>query len=130
MERFRRAVGKVSKIIHELKLDNLSDQPVRSLSGGQKAAGLSCTSFCIGAQILLLDEPTSALDIRHQLVVMETVAEYCQSKTPSLCMVVHDLMLASRFSDSVLFLNNGTMHAFDHPESVLNSQTIDPIYNI
>lgn len=121
---------KVSKIIHELKLDNLSDQPVRSLSGGQKQLVFLAQAFVSEPKLLLLDEPTSALDIRHQLVVMKTVAEYCQSKNAIALYVVHDLMLASRFSDSVLFLNNGTMHAFDHPESVLNSQTIDPIYNI
>ena len=121
---------KVSKIIHELKLDDLSDQPVRCLSGGQKQLVFLAQAFVSEPKLLLLDEPTSALDIRHQLVVMETIAQYCQNKNAIALYVVHDLMLASRFSDSVLFLNNGKMHAFDHPESVLNSQTIDPIYNI
>lgn len=121
---------KVSKIIHELRLDALADTPVRSLSGGQKQLIFLAQAFVSEPKLLLLDEPTSALDIRHQLVVMETVAHYCETKKAIALYVIHDLMLASRFSDSVLFLNNGTVHAFDHPETVLNSSTIDPIYKI
>ena len=75
-------------------------------------------------------EPTSALDVRHQLVVMETVHRYCKKRNAIALYVIHDLMLASRFSDAVLFLHNGVAHAFDTPEAVLKSATIDPIYQI
>ena len=113
-------LAKVSQVIRELKLDAFANTPVRSLSGGQKQLVFLAQSFVSEPRLLLLDEPTSALDVRHQLVVMETVHRY----------VIHDLMLASRFSDAVLFLHNGMAHAFDTPDAVLNSETIDPIYQI
>ena len=105
-------LAKVSQVIRELKLDTLSLIHISE------------------PKLLLLDEPTSALDVRHQLVVMKTVHRYCKKRNAIALYVIHDLMLASRFSDAVLFLHNGVAHAFDTPEAVLNSATIDPIYQI
>lgn len=121
---------KVSDVIRELKLEALADTPVKSLSGGQKQLVFLAQAFVSEPKILLLDEPTSALDIRHQLVVMDTVAKYCKEKDAIALFVIHDLMLASRYSDSILFLHDGKVHALDRPENVLHSSVIDPIYQI
>ncbi|WP_304855296.1 ABC transporter ATP-binding protein [uncultured Parasutterella sp.] len=121
---------KVSDVIRELKLEALADTPVKSLSGGQKQLVFLAQAFVLEPKILLLDEPTSALDIRHQLVVMDTVAKYCKEKDAIALFVIHDLMLASRYSDSILFLHDGKVHALDRPENVLHSSVIDPIYQI
>ena len=123
-------LAKVSQVIRELKLDTFANTSVRSLSGGQKQLVFLAQSFVSEPKLLLLDEPTSALDVRHQLVVMETVHRYCKKRNAIALYVIHDLMLASRFSDAVLFLHNGVAHSFDPPEAVLNSATIDPIYQI
>lgn len=121
---------KVSDVIRELKLEALADTPVKSLSGGQKQLVFLAQAFVSEPKLLLLDEPTSALDIRHQLVVMDTVAKYCKEKDAITLFVIHDLMLASRYSDSILFLHDGKVHALDRPENVLHSSVIDPIYHI
>ena len=121
---------KVSDVIRELKLEALADTPVKSLSGGQKQLVFLAQAFVSEPKLLLLDEPTSALDIRHQLVVMDTVAKYCKEKDAIALFVIHDLMLASRYSESILFLHNGKVHALDRPENVLHSSVIDPIYQI
>ena len=121
---------KTAEVIRDLKLDSLSNIPVRSLSGGQKQLVFLAQSFVSEPRLLLLDEPTSALDVRHQLVVMETVEKYCRRKNAIALFVIHDLMLASRFSDYALFLHNGKAHAFDIPEAVIKSEIIDPIYQI
>ena len=61
---------------------------------------------------------------------MDTVHRYCKERNAVARYVIQDLMRASRFSDAVLFLHNGMAHAFDTPDAVLNSETIDPIYQI
>lgn len=121
---------RVSEVITELKLHAISDIPVRNLSGGQKQLVFLAQAFVSEPKLLLLDEPTSALDVRHQLVVMETVKSYCKRHGAIALYVIHDLMLAARYSDSVLFLDNGVAYGFDKPEYVINSDTIDPIYQI
>ena len=114
----------------DMGLEDRMDTKVGLLSGGQRQALTLLMSTIVPPKLLLLDEPTSALDVRHQLVVMETVHRYCKKRNAIALYVIHDLMLASRFSDAVLFLHNGVAHAFDTPEAVLNSATIDPIYQI
>lgn len=121
---------KVSSVITELKLESIADVPVRNLSGGQKQLVFLAQAFVSEPKLLLLDEPTSALDVRHQLVVMETVSEYCKKNNAIALFVIHDLMLASRYSDLALFLHKGVIHGFDAPERVIQSQAIDPIYQI
>lgn len=126
----KKQLQKVSEVIRELKLEAFADTPVKSLSGGQKQLVFLAQAFVSEPKLLLLDEPTSALDIRHQLVVMDTVTKYCKGKNAIALFVIHDLMLASRYSDSILFLHDGKVHALDRPENVLHSAVIDPIYQI
>lgn len=121
---------RVSRIISELNLGEFSDVPVKKLSGGQKQLVFLAQAFVSEPRLLLLDEPTSALDIRHQLVVMQTVSNYCKKTGAIALFVLHDLMLAARYSDYVLLLNQGGVYGFDKPESLINSQTIDPLYRI
>lgn len=123
-------LNKVSEVLHELRLEHLAHLPVCGLSGGQKQLVFLAQAFVSEPKLLLLDEPTSALDVRHQLVVMETVEKYCTKRGAIALFVIHDLMLAGRFSQRVLFLDKGRAHAFDKPETVITSSTIDPIYQI
>lgn len=120
----------VETVIKNLNLTTLSQVPINNLSGGQKQLIFLAQAFVSSPKVLLLDEPTSALDIRHQLVVMQTVQRYCKENNAVVIFVIHDLMLASRFSDEVLFLHQGKIQSFDHPKRVICSELIDPIYRI
>lgn len=121
---------RTAEVIRKLNLQSLSDTPICNLSGGQKQLIYLAQAFVSKPRILLLDEPTSALDIRHQLVVMQAVEHFCREEGAIVLYVVHDLMLASRFSDNILFLHQGKVHAFDKPENIIRSELIDPIYRI
>ncbi len=123
-------LNRVKTILEELNLQALADKPMNEMSGGQKQMIYLAQAFVSAPRVLLLDEPTSALDLRHQLVIMQTVKDYCQRTGAIVIFVMHDLVLASRFCDQVLFLHKGVVHAIDEPEKVVTSRTIDPIYQI
>jgi iron complex transport system ATP-binding protein len=81
-------------------------------------------------QILLLDEPTSSLDVRHQLELLSILRSLAQSKERAVVMTMHDLNLASRFSDKIILLRKGEIYAVGSPEEVLTETNIETVYGI
>jgi iron complex transport system ATP-binding protein len=69
-------------------------------------------------KILLLDEPISSLDLRNQLEVMELISRVVAEQGLSAILAIHDINLALRFSDQLLFLKEGKVHAFVDPRAV------------
>ena len=87
-------------------------------------------AFVSGPKVLLLDEPTSALDMRHQLIVMQAAVDYVKRTGAVALAVVHDLMLASRFSSKLLMICEGGVRRYDTPQNVLTSEEMRDIYRI
>lgn len=120
----------VDKTLHQMEIAHLAQEPVRSLSGGQKQLVFMAQAFVAKPKVLLLDEPTSALDLRHQLVVMNAALRYA-TETGAVCLtVVHDLLTAARFSRQLLLLRDGRIQALDTPEKVLSAQRLEPVYHV
>lgn len=121
---------RVDQTLHAMQISHLADRPVASLSGGQKQLVFMAQAFVARPKVLLLDEPTSALDLRHQLVVMEAARRYA-AETGAVCLaVVHDLLTASRFSRSLLLLEEGRISALASPEEVLRAEKLEPVYHV
>lgn len=77
-------------------------------------------------RLLVLDEPTNHLDIRHQLEIVELIADLDITIVTSL----HDLNLASRVCDKVLLLHEGRLVAQGMPETVLTPGNIEQAYSV
>ena len=123
-------IEKVMDTLAELGLDSLSRKPVCSLSGGQKQLVFMAQAFVSRPKVLLLDEPTSALVCPHQLVVMDLARKYTQENGAITLFVVHDLVLASRYSSRLLMLHEGRIKAFDTAERVLLPYLLGDVYDM
>ncbi len=77
------------------------EQPVGSLSGGERARVHIARLMLEEADLLLLDEPTNDLDIPTLEVLEETLLEF----TGALVLVTHDRALMDRVSNAVLGLD-------------------------
>jgi iron complex transport system ATP-binding protein len=81
------------------------------------------------ASILLADEPTMSLDPRHQLVVMELLAQVAHGGRAVLA-ILHDLTLAARFADRVLMMDRGRLVADGPARDVLTPDTIAMVFGV
>src|SRR6266704_503519 len=70
------------------------NQPVRRLSGGERARVLIAKLMLEPADLLLLDEPTNDLDIATLEILEESLLEY----TGALVLVTHDRYMLDRVS--------------------------------
>ncbi len=79
----------------------------RSLSGGEQQRVSLARALVGGPQVLLLDEPTSALDRPTGDRLAATLHDICRSERLTVLLVTHDLRLAGRIADYLLYLEGG-----------------------
>ena len=77
------------------------NQPVRNLSGGERARVLIAKLMLEPADVLLLDEPTNDLDIPTLEILEENLLEF----PGALVLVTHDRYLLNRVATTVLGLD-------------------------
>jgi ATP-binding cassette subfamily F protein uup len=77
------------------------NQPVKNLSGGERARVLIAKLMLEPADVLLLDEPTNDLDIPTLEILEENLLEF----PGALVLVTHDRYLLNRVSSTVLGLD-------------------------
>lgn len=121
---------KVWQVLEEMGLDDLALRNFDELSGGQQQKILIARALAQETGVILLDEPTSNLDIWHQLDVMENVRSLVNNKNVTALMVVHDLNMASKYSDWILMMKNGKIVSAGNPASVLTCDNIEHVYGV
>ena len=94
-------------------VDSLAARPLTSLSGGERQRAWIALALAQQPRVLLLDEPTSFLDIAHEVEVMHLLRRL-HREGMTVVAVLHDLIMAARFTDRVIAMRDGRV-AFDGP---------------
>lgn len=93
----------------QLDLENKLDQPIGTLSGGQRQALTLLMTVMDRSKILLMDEPSSALDPATAQLVMQLAAELSHQHGLTTLLVTHNLKDAETFGDRIIMMENGTI---------------------
>jgi iron complex transport system ATP-binding protein len=125
-----RDLDKVLEILELLGIVEFAMRDFNEISGGQQQKVLIARALAQEADVLLLDEPTSNLDIRHQLEVMKIMTDIVRKNGISAVMAIHDLNLASRYTDMILMMNGCRIFAAGEPTSVLTVENIKRVYGV
>ncbi|MDP4202220.1 MAG: ABC transporter ATP-binding protein [Bacteroidota bacterium] len=121
-------LAKAEKYMELTGILKYRDQPLSSLSGGERQLAAMARALTQEPKLLLLDEPTSQLDICHQVQVLDLVRELNCELGLTVLMIIHDLNLASTYCNKLLLLNGGTLHTQGAPDEVLQFSTIEEVY--
>jgi iron complex transport system ATP-binding protein len=108
----------------------LADRPVDELSGGQRQRVWIAMALAQQTDLLLLDEPTTFLDVSHQIEVLDLLTDLNRSRGTTIVMVLHDLNLAARYSDHLIALADGRVHAAGAPSEVLTEETVRAVFGL
>lgn len=111
-------------------MDALKNRSVLTLSGGEWQRTIVARAICQNSEILLLDEPVANLDVRHQIEILRMVRRLCRENGVSAICVMHDINLASHFSDTLLLLKGGKELAYGTSESVISEENLRNAYGI
>jgi simple sugar transport system ATP-binding protein len=84
------------------------EQPVGTLSGGERQAVAIARAVYFGAKVLILDEPTSALGVRQSGVVLKYILN-ARAKGIAVVFITHNPHHAHMVGDRFYLLNRGRM---------------------
>ncbi len=99
------------------------DRTETQLSTGQKQLVSIARGLIAQPQILLLDEPVANLDFATADRVFASIRQVSNPTNMSSIFVTHQLELAVKFSDRLLYLQDGKL-AFDRPSSAVDWQSL------
>jgi len=88
-------------------LENKVEQPMGTLSGGQRQALTLLMSVMDDCKILLLDEPTAALDPRSADVVMKTADKLIHDFKLTTILITHNLKEAYNYGNRIIQMGEG-----------------------
>jgi simple sugar transport system ATP-binding protein len=84
------------------------DQPVGTLSGGERQALAIARAIYFGAKVLILDEPTSALGVKQSGVVLKYIAQ-ARDRGLGVIFITHNPHHAYPVGDEFVILNRGKL---------------------
>jgi iron complex transport system ATP-binding protein len=98
----------VEESIEAVGLSKHRERQINTLSGGQLQRVFLARVLAQNPQLILLDEPTNHLDLKHQLELIDYTKKWVQNdKKRAVIGVFHDMNIALRLTENVLFLDNG-----------------------
>lgn len=123
-------LGVAFEALRRLGIEHLAEQPLGSLSGGQRQLVALAQLLARNPRVLLLDEPTSALDLHYQLRVMDAVRERALAHRLLAVAVLHDINLAASQADWLVVLSKGRVVASGAAEQVLVPGLLAEVYGV
>jgi iron complex transport system ATP-binding protein len=120
----------VDAAISRVGIDRLRGRDARELSLGERQLVLVALAVAQAAPLLVLDEPTVHLDLRHQVAVMELLADLNAHDGTTILAVLHDLALARHFFPRLVVLDGGRVAADGPPDAVLTRERVRAVFGV
>ena len=120
----------VDVAIARVGIEELRGRDARELSLGERQLVLLAVAVAQAAPLLVLDEPTVHLDLRHQVAVMELLAELNRRDGTAVLAVLHDLALARHFFPRLVVLDHGRIVADGPPEVALAPGLVRSVFGV
>ena len=116
------AYDRAKKLLARVSLESKAFSYPDELSGGQKQRIAIVRALAMEPEILLLDEPTSALD-PTMVGEVEAVIRRVADAGVTMMLVTHDMNLARRVSNRVLYMDEGGVYEDAPPEVLFENPT-------
>lgn len=113
--------NKIKQLLAKLEINKIQKQKVNKLSGGEKQRVAIARALANDPDILLADEPTGALDTINSVKIMNILKE--MSKNKLVIIVTHNIELAKKYSDKIIYIKDGTTEHNDYIKEFTDIKT-------
>ncbi len=126
--------------LSQMDADHLAARLYNTLSGGEQQRVQAARAL---AQIappsentpthiksFLLDEPTASLDWRHADHLLAHLKKLSHQHNICVVVAIHDINLAARYADRLLFIRDARIRAFGPPSSTLTVENMLAVFDL
>jgi iron complex transport system ATP-binding protein len=111
-------------------VSHLKARRLGSLSGGQLQRVWIAMVLAQETDVICLDEPVNHLDMAHQIDCLDLVSRLNGEHGRTVVLVLHDLNLAARYADRLVFMKDGKIAAEGAPEALMTEALIGEVFGI
>jgi len=119
----------INKALAACDLSTLETRSCDTLSGGELARVHCARALASEAPVLIADEPTAALDPRHAFEIMALLQAHARRGGAAL-VVLHDVALAARYADQLIWMQHGQIVANGRVEETLTENRMADIFRV
>ncbi len=119
-----------ARALRDADLEHLADRNADTLSGGEQARMHMARVLAAEAPLLLADEPVAALDPLHQHEVMRLLRRFVDDDGGGALVALHDLDLAARYADRLVWMRDGRIVADGAPEETLTPERLADVHQV
>ena len=120
----------VTNRMERMQVTDLGDRSYQTLSGGEaQKVQMSRDTSENEQKLLLLDEPVSHLDVKYQHQLL-AVAKECCKKQVAVIAVLHDINLAIKYADRILFMKQASVIKSLAKDEAVTSELLEAIFDI
>lgn len=119
----------IEAAMERCQMSEMAARTMDRLSGGERQRARLARALAQSPSTLVLDEPTASLDIAHEMSIFELLADLVKRDGRTVVIVTHNLNLASRYADELLFLDEGRVVSEGRPVDVLTESSIESAYH-
>lgn len=135
--RYPHSKGKITKedkkiidqMISYLSLEEIKDQHIDTLSGGQLQRVLLAMVLVQDTKYIMLDEPLNNLDMKHGVEMMLLLQKFVDELGKTIVVVMHDINIASTFCEHVVAIKDGEIYFEGPSENLMVEKTLNSIYD-
>ena len=120
----------VEEALKNTNLLEFRNRDIGTLSGGQYQRALIAMVLAQDTEWILLDEPLNHLDLKQAYEVMNLLRFLVDVKGKSIVIVMHDLNMASNFSDEIACFKDGKCIIHDTVDTVMKDDVLSALYEI
>ena len=122
---YKQSVDVLESLKIEIPVSSLN-QPVASLSGGQRQAIAISRAIYWNAKILIMDEPTAALGVKETSAV-EEIIKGLKKRQISVLIISHNLRQVFDLADKICVFRQGRIVSMMSTKDVTEEQVVSKI---
>ena len=111
-------------------MQDYANREIAALSGGQRQRVWISMALAQQTNIIFLDEPTTYLDLNYQLEILELLKSLNEKQGVTIVMVLHDLNLASKYSDYLIAMKDGEIVKYGTPKEVICKEILKKCFQV
>ncbi|WP_299329047.1 ABC transporter ATP-binding protein [Parasphingopyxis sp.] len=119
----------VNQAIASCSLEGFEERAADTLSGGELSRVHLARALAGETPLIVADEPVAALDPRFQHEAMRIFRKVA-AEGRGVLTVVHDLALAARYADHVLWMKEGRIVAEGSPLDTFSTDRLDAVFGV